>query len=121
MELANGRETNLVTANGCASNNSTKATPALCADIISDWREEVLWRTLTSKELRVYITTIPSDHRLYTLMRDPSYRLSVAYQNVGNNQATQPGIYLGDGMAPPRRHAITTGVAHRPLGAGPEE
>ena len=31
-------------ADGCASNNGTKATPALCADILGDWREEVIWR-----------------------------------------------------------------------------
>ncbi len=26
----------------CASNNSTKANPCLCADILGDWREEVI-------------------------------------------------------------------------------
>jgi rhamnogalacturonan endolyase len=36
-------------------------------------------------------------------MHDPIYRLSAALQNVGYNQPTQPGFYLGDGMkAPPR-------------------
>ena len=40
-----GTETDLVTAEGCASNNGTKSTPCLCADILGDWREEVIWRT----------------------------------------------------------------------------
>ena len=42
-------------------------------------------------------------------MHDPIYRLSVAYQNVGYNQPTQTGFYLGDGMATPPRPAIVTG------------
>ena len=42
-------------------------------------------------------------------MHDPLYRLSVAYQNVGYNQPTQTGFYLGDGMSPPPRPAIVTG------------
>ena len=104
----NGTETNLVTAAHCDSNNGTKSTPCLCADILGDWREEVIWRTTDGKELRIYTTTIPTEHRLYTLMHDPIYRLSVAYQNVGYNQPTQTGFYLGDGMSPPPRPAIVT-------------
>ena len=96
-------ETNLVTARDCTSNNSTKSTPCLCADILGDWREEVIWRTTDGKELRIYSTTIPTDHRLTTLMHDSDYRLSVAYQNVGYNQPTQTGFYLGDGMIEPTR------------------
>jgi rhamnogalacturonan endolyase len=103
-----GTETNLVTAEDCTSNNSTKSTPCLCADILGDWREEVIWRTTDGKELRIYTTTIPTAHRLYTLMHDPVYRLSVVYQNVGYNQPTQTGFYLGDGMSPPPRPAIST-------------
>lgn len=106
---ADGTETRLLTAEGCASNNGTKATPALCADILGDWREEVIWRTADNKELRIYTTTIPTDHRLCTLMHDPQYRLSVAWQNVAYNQPTQPGFYLGEGMnQPPRPSIITT-------------
>jgi rhamnogalacturonan endolyase len=45
---------------GCASNNGTKATPALVADILGDWREEVIWRTEDNKELRIFTTTIPT-------------------------------------------------------------
>lgn len=103
----NSSEVTLVSAQGCASNNSTKATPCLCADIFGDWREEVIWRSADNKELRIYTTTIPTEHRLYTLMHDPQYRLSVAWQNVGYNQPTQPGFYLGDGMKPSPRPAIT--------------
>ena len=60
-----------------------------------------------NRELRVYTTTIPTDHRLHTLMHDPQYRLSVAWQNVGYNQPTQTGFYLGAGMKLPPRQPPT--------------
>jgi rhamnogalacturonan endolyase len=102
-----GIESPLIVAEDCTANNGTKSTPALCADILGDWREEVIWRTRDDRELRIYTTTIPTDHRLYALMHDPQYRLSVAWQNVGYNQPTQPGFYLGDGMPPPPRPRIS--------------
>jgi rhamnogalacturonan endolyase len=105
-----GSETPLLVAEGCSSNNGTKATPALCADILGDWREEVILRSTDNKELRIYTTTIPTEHRLYTLMHDPQYRLSVAWQNVGYNQPTQVGFYLGDGMTKaPRPNIVMVG------------
>jgi rhamnogalacturonan endolyase len=101
-------ETTLLSATGCASNNGTKSTPALSADILGDWREEVIWRSADNKELRIYVSTIPTEHRLYTLMHDPQYRLAVAWQNVGYNQPPHPGFFLGDGMKAPPRPRITT-------------
>ncbi|HYW79796.1 MAG TPA: rhamnogalacturonan lyase, partial [Thermoguttaceae bacterium] len=98
----------LLTADGCASNNGSKSTPALSADLFGDWREEVMWRTLDGKELRIYTTTIPTTHRFATLMHDPQYRLSVAWQNVGYNQPPHVGFYLGVGMSPAARPSIRT-------------
>jgi rhamnogalacturonan endolyase len=89
---------NLLIAEGCVANNGTKATPALSADLFGDWREEVIWRTTDSKELRIYTTTIPTPYRFYTLMQDPQYRLAIAWQNVSYNQPPHPGFYLGAGM-----------------------
>jgi rhamnogalacturonan endolyase len=106
-------EHRLLNADGCARNNGTKSNPCLCADILGDWREEVIWRSEDNKELRIYTTSIPSQHRLYTLMHDPQYRLSVAWQNIGYNQPTQPGFYLGDGLKTPPRPSITTPRAGR--------
>ncbi len=91
----------------CLTNNGTKANPCLHADILGDWREEVIWRTRDGKELRIFTTTIPTDRRFYTFMHDPIYRLSVAWQNVAYNQPAQPGFYMGDGMAAPPRPSIT--------------
>jgi rhamnogalacturonan endolyase len=100
---------NLLTAKGCTSNNGTKSTPCLSADILGDWREEVIWRTDDNSELRIYTTVIPSKYRFYTLMHDPQYRLSIAWQNVAYNQPPHPGFFLGDGMKiPPRPNIICT-------------
>ena len=98
-EWRQGAERVLLSAAGCRSNNGSKATPALCADVLGDWREEVIWRSADNRELRIYTTTIPTTHRLPSLMQDPQYRLSVAWQNVGYNQPTQPGFYLGAAAA----------------------
>ncbi len=95
----------------CVRNNGTKSNPCICADILGDWREEVIWRTSDNTELRIFTTTIPTDRRFYTLMHDPVYRLSVAWQNVAYNQPTQPGFYFGEGMtAPPRPDIVLVGT-----------
>ena len=88
----------LFTAEGCVSNNGTKATPALSADLFGDWREEVIFRTADNRNLRIYTTTIPTHHRIYTLMHDPQYRLAIATQNVGYNQPPHTSFFLGTGM-----------------------
>jgi len=97
----------LLTAEGCTSNNGTKSTPALSVDLLGDWREEVILRTTDNKELRIFSTTIPTEHRLYTLMHDPQYRLAIAWQNVAYNQPPHPGFFLGAGMKPAPRPHIT--------------
>jgi rhamnogalacturonan endolyase len=59
------------------SNNGTKATPCLSADLLGDWREEVVWRTADNQALFICTTTIPTAYRLPCLMQDPTYRLGV--------------------------------------------
>lgn len=98
---SDGSETRLLTAAECVQNNGTKATPVLSADILGDWREEVIWRTRDNRELRVYTTTIPTAHRLRTLMQDPQYRLSICWQNTGYNQPPHTSFYMGGDTAPP--------------------
>lgn len=98
----------LLSASGSASNNSTKSNPVLSADLLGDWREEVIWRSSDNTELRLYSTTIPTEYRLYTLMHDPVYRMAVAWQNVGYNQPPHPGFFLGEGMVfPPRKPSVS--------------
>ena len=80
---------------GIAFNNGTKSNPCLSADILGDWREEVIARTPDSSELRIFVSPIPTDYRINCLMEDIPYRLSTATQNVGYNQPSEPGFYLG--------------------------
>lgn len=103
----------LFTAADCSSNNGTKSTPALSADILGDWREEVILRTTDNKELRIYSSTITTEYRLYTLMHDPQYRLAIAWQNVAYNQPPHPGFFLGADMKPAPRPNISLVIAKK--------
>ena len=91
-----GKIDRLAHFDGCQFNNGTKSNPCLCADILGDWREEVLTRTDDSRELRLYISTIPTEHRIKSLLLDPIYWYSVVMQNVAYNQPTCTGFYLGE-------------------------
>ncbi len=86
---------------GAASNNGTKATPALSGDILGDWREEVIWRSSDSSELQIWTTTIPATNRMYTLMHDSQYRSAIAWQNNIYNQPPHPSFFIGADMADP--------------------
>ncbi|MBQ9363520.1 MAG: rhamnogalacturonan lyase [Bacteroidaceae bacterium] len=83
---------------GCEFNNGSKSNPCLAADILGDWREEVIVRTRNSSELRIYHTTLPTDRRFPCWMHDIPYRLSVATENVGYNQPREPGCYFASDM-----------------------
>lgn len=100
-DYKNKKTVNLLTAEGTATNNTTKGNPCLQADILGDWREEVVLRSTDSTELRIYTTTIPTSHRLYTLMSDPVYRLGVAWQNTAYNQPPHASYYIGEDSTNP--------------------
>ena len=112
-----GGSTTLLSASGVVSNNGTKSTPCLVADIFGDWREEVIWATTNSSALRIYTTTTPentgSGFRIPTLMDDLQYRESIAWQNVAYNQPAHTDFYLGYGMsAPPILNMYIAGDNH---------
>ena len=95
-----GRQTTLLDgrALGLASNNGSKSNPCLVADLLGDWREELIARTSDSRELRIYSATLPTEFRIPTLMHDSQYRLAIAWQNVAYNQPPHPSFFLGHGM-----------------------
>lgn len=95
---ASGECIPLAILDGCMWNNGTKANPCLAADILGDWREEVVMRSEDNSELRIYTTTVPTSYRFVTFMSDPAYRWSVANQNVAYNQPSEPGFYFGPDM-----------------------
>nr|MDT0662974.1 cellulose binding domain-containing protein [Micromonospora sp. DSM 115978] len=99
-------DTRLLTGSGVASNNGTKATPALSGDLFGDWREEVIWRTSDSSALRIYATPTQTDRRIHTLMHDAQYRAAIAWQNTAYNQPPHPSFFIGNGMSTPAQPNI---------------
>ncbi|WP_417363852.1 rhamnogalacturonan lyase [Galbibacter sp.] len=89
----------IFTAEQCLSNNWTKATPCLQADLFGDWREEVIFRTQDNNALRIYMNPEISEFRIPTLMQDLQYRMAVVWQNSGYNQPPWPSFYIGSGMS----------------------
>jgi hypothetical protein len=73
----------------------------LVADLLGDWREEVIWRESNNSALRIYTTTDVTARRIYTLMHDPQYRVAISWQNVAYNQPPHPSFHIGGGMAAP--------------------
>jgi hypothetical protein len=90
-----GGDTRLLTGSGVSSNNGTKSTPALSADIMGDWREEVIWRTSDNTKLRIYSTTDSTSISRPSLMQDRQYRVAVAWQNTAYNQPPHPSFAIG--------------------------
>ena len=77
--------------------NTTKATPCLQADILGDWREElIMWNLKDPSEIMIYTTTIATDYAVPTLMHDHVYRMGIAWQNTAYNQPPHLGYYLPD-------------------------
>jgi rhamnogalacturonan endolyase len=94
-DYGTGGDTRLLTAEGVHSNNGTKATPSLQADILGDWREEVIWPTTGNNALRIYSTTDPTSISRPSLMQDRMYREAVAWQNTAYNQPPHPSFAIG--------------------------
>ncbi|MEZ5329095.1 MAG: rhamnogalacturonan lyase [Verrucomicrobiales bacterium] len=78
----------------------------LVGDILGDWREGIITPSPEGDALLLYTTTIPTEHRLPTLMHDPQYRLGMAWQNVVYNKPPHPSFYLGEGMSKPPKPKI---------------
>nr|WP_321409030.1 autotransporter-associated beta strand repeat-containing protein [uncultured Carboxylicivirga sp.] len=94
----NGANTQLLYADGTLSDNWTKGNPGLSADILGDWREEVIWRTNDNSVLRIYTTPYTTTVKIYTLMHDPQYRAAIAWQPNSYNQPPHPSFFIGNDM-----------------------
>lgn len=81
------------------TNNGTKGNPGLVADIFGDFREEILLRKDDNSAIRIYMNTDVTEHKLYTLLQDPTYRCSVAWQNNCYNQTGYTSFYYGSDMS----------------------
>lgn len=77
-------------------NNGTKSNPGWYGDMLGDWREEVIVPDQTKlKNLKVFSTWYPTDHRIPWLMTDHTYYMQCIHEQVGYNQPTNVGYYLG--------------------------
>jgi rhamnogalacturonan endolyase len=62
------------------------------ADIVGDWREEII--VSLPGELRVYVSPIATPRRRPALMQDPLYRKDVALQAMGYFYPPQPSYHF---------------------------
>jgi hypothetical protein len=77
------------------TSTGNKSTPTLKADLLGDWREELVLRA-SGNRLAIVTTLAPTEYGIRTLMHDPMYRLGVANKNTGYDQFGFASFYLGD-------------------------
>ncbi|MDR0561442.1 MAG: rhamnogalacturonan lyase, partial [Spirochaetaceae bacterium] len=97
---------------GTKTSAGTKRNPFLQADILGDWREELILSSADSREIRIYTTTIPTVHEgsgkvpdkgIPALMDNHQYRMSIIWQHTGYNQPPHTSWFIGYNMADIRR------------------
>ncbi|WP_177154846.1 cellulose binding domain-containing protein [Glycomyces harbinensis] len=113
-----GTQEEIFTPDGVHTNNGTKGNAVLTADLLGDWREEVVLRKDTNDGVRIFTTTIETEYTIPTLMQDPQYRLAVAWQNISYNQPPWPSFFIGYGMEAPAWRPIAAS-ATRDAAAAP--
>ena len=104
----------IFTADGCVAINGTKANPAISADILGDWREEVVYPTNDSTALMLYTTTTETNNKLYTLMHDRGYRMQVTSEQTAYNQPPHISYYISENkdMFDAREYAAYVKTVH---------
>ena len=75
-----------------SSCNTTKRNPNLSADILGDWREEVILHDNTN--LYIHLSPYKTDYNVPCLMTDHIYRMAIAWQMSSYNQPPHLGYYL---------------------------
>ncbi len=100
--------------------NTTKATPCLQADLMGDWREELIminyeadWSASTC-DLMIYSTPEPTEYKVPCLMEDHVYRMGIAWQNSSYNQPPHLGYSLAESLGVDRATYVTQTVSHAP-------
>lgn len=103
-----------------SSCNTTKATPCLQADLLGDWREELImfeheadYSSPTCK-LLIYSTPEPTSYKVPCLMEDHVYRMGIVWQNSSYNQPPHLGYYLPDYLGVDGATYTTQTQSHAP-------
>lgn len=76
-------------------NHASKYNPCYYGDFLGDYREEVILGSSDYKSIYIFSTNHPTTHRLPHLMTDHNYDMSQTMQNMGYNQGTNLGYYVG--------------------------
>lgn len=100
--------------------NTTKATPCLQADLLGDWREELIMfqheddYTSPTCKIMIFSTPEPTKYKVPCLMQDHVYRMGVVWQNSSYNQPPHLGYYLPDYLGVDGKTYVTQTVSHAP-------
>ena len=79
--------------------NGTKSNPAWYGDLVGDWREEIIVPDATRlQDIKIFSTWYPTTHKFPWLMTDHCYWMSALNENIGYNQPTHTGYYLGSDL-----------------------
>lgn len=79
--------------------NGTKSNTCWYGDFLGDWREEFIVPDATKlKDLKVFSTWYPTVYKFPYLMSDHTYYMQCLNENIGYNQPTNLGYYLGSDM-----------------------
>lgn len=79
--------------------NGTKSNPSWYGDLVGDWREEIILPDNTRlKDIKIFSTWYPTTHKFPWLMTDHCYWMSALNENIGYNQPTNTGYYLGSDL-----------------------
>lgn len=97
-----------------SSCNTTKRNPNLSADILGDWREEVILHDNTN--LYINLSPYKTDYNVPCLMTDHIYRMAIAWQMSSYNQPPHLGYYL-----PTAETTVDLSKAEETLFYNPEE
>ncbi len=100
--------------------NTTKSTPCLQADLMGDWREELIMfpyessHTSATIDLLIYSTPQPTEYKVPCLMEDHVYRMGIAWQNSSYNQPPHLGYSLAEYLGIDRASYETTVTSNAP-------
>lgn len=98
-DYENGCNVNLFESSQVFTSNGTKGNLGLVADILGDWREEIIARCSSdNSKIRIYSTTIQTDYVIPCLLTDLAYREGIAWQNVAYNQPAHTSYLISEGL-----------------------
>lgn len=103
-----------------ATCNFTKSTPCLQADLLGDWREELIMYQYEKDHdsptctILIYSTPEPTRYKVPCLMQDHVYRMGIVWQNSSYNQPPHLGFYLPDYLDVDGKSYRTQTKSHAP-------